>query len=280
MKRCPFCAEDIRAAAVICRFCNRDLPAPAANQIPEPPSSPSRTPPWLAPAAADTPGCPVCGRTMAPGAAEVLRAATLSAATDAPRAGLVGDWRAWALAIGIVLLVVAGPLWIQLVSRPDTDARVDPAASSARDARSALNPVATLAEPDRGQPAAVTGRGAQLRRAAAALAPLTVAERPRADSRIRAEDLVAAYQRNGIAADRLYKGQIVDISGPVGWVGRDVFGNPYVTLGREATTSVQATFPRGSDTLLADLSPDQRIVVRCRIDSKLVSVAARECQLL
>ena len=95
-----------------------------------------------------------------------------------------------------------------------------------------------------------------------------------------ADDLVAAYQRNGIAADRLYKGQIVDISGPVGWVGKDLFGNPYVTLGREVTTSVQATFPRGSDTLLADLTPDQRIVVRCRVEGRLVGVAARECQLL
>ena len=67
---------------------------------------------------------------------------------------------------------------------------------------------------------------------------------------------------------------------PRGWVGKDMFGYPYVTLGREAATSVQATFPRGSDTLLADLNPDQRIVVRCRVEGKVVSVAARECQLL
>lgn len=30
-KQCPFCAETIQAAAVVCRFCNRDLNAPVVD---------------------------------------------------------------------------------------------------------------------------------------------------------------------------------------------------------------------------------------------------------
>jgi len=32
-KQCPFCAETIKKAAVICRFCNRDMPPPEALSL-------------------------------------------------------------------------------------------------------------------------------------------------------------------------------------------------------------------------------------------------------
>jgi hypothetical protein len=40
-RKCPFCAENIKVEAIVCRFCQRDLPATQVSSHPTPDSSAS-----------------------------------------------------------------------------------------------------------------------------------------------------------------------------------------------------------------------------------------------
>jgi hypothetical protein len=68
--------------------------------------------------------------------------------------------------------------------------------------------------------------------------------------RISAASLEAAYDKNPLAADAKYKGQILIVSGFIKSIDKDILDSPYVQIGK----CVVKYFPRGSDKKVMNLT--------------------------
>lgn len=79
--------------------------------------------------------------------------------------------------------------------------------------------------------------------------------------KITAEDLLAEYQDNEVAADNKYEGKILLVEGVVDNVGKDIFGDVYVTLGGPFE-NVQCTFDKQTEIdKVSELHPGDKIKV-------------------
>ncbi|MDC0719109.1 OB-fold protein [Nannocystis bainbridge] len=121
--------------------------------------------------------------------------------------------------------------------------------------------------------------------AASAARPSSAPEPPKApqiDARVTARELFEAYEKNEIAADNRFKDKLLEVSGKVDNVGKDLLDTPYVALstgGKFDILGVQAFFDDASLPKLANLSKGQDVTVACRCDGKFGNVMLKECTL-
>jgi putative nucleic acid binding protein len=97
-----------------------------------------------------------------------------------------------------------------------------------------------------------------------------------------APDLINDYKANEIAADQRYKGRVVQVSGAVDSIGKDIMDSMYLTLssGEEfGLTSVQCFFNDSAGASLARLQKGERVTVICVCDGKFGNVILKDCAL-
>jgi hypothetical protein len=98
-----------------------------------------------------------------------------------------------------------------------------------------------------------------------------------------AHALYQAYDANGVAADRSYKGKTLDVAGSIANIGKDILGSPFITLATgDQLGNVQCTFGRGrkDEAIVAALNKGQAVVVRGKVDGKLINVLLSKCTVI
>lgn len=100
--------------------------------------------------------------------------------------------------------------------------------------------------------------------------------------KVTATKLADDYKANEVAADAKYKGNLVEVSGIIGTIGKDIIDTPYVTLtiGQYDILSVQCMFGKNDQTALANLSKGQSITLQGEVSGKLGNVLVRGCKIV
>jgi len=83
------------------------------------------------------------------------------------------------------------------------------------------------------------------------------------DYHLTASELYAEYKANVLRADSRYKGRIVEVTGVIESIGKEILGRPYITLKIDDSGwgSVQCVFPKSEIDPLIQFSPGQSVKV-------------------
>lgn len=92
--------------------------------------------------------------------------------------------------------------------------------------------------------------------------------------------LVNDYKSNEVAADEHYKGKVLEVSGIIRSIGKDIMDTMYVSLeggGEFEMRGVQCYFADSERNKLATLSKGRWITIKGRCDGLMMNVLLKEC---
>lgn len=98
--------------------------------------------------------------------------------------------------------------------------------------------------------------------------------------KINAKDLFAEYEANEIQADEKYKNQILEVSGVISNIWKDLMDNPYIALKtNNVILSVQCMLDDSEKSKAAKLKKDSSLTVTGKNSWKLGNVMLRDCKI-
>ncbi|MDD2753011.1 MAG: hypothetical protein PHT44_00095 [Candidatus Portnoybacteria bacterium] len=101
--------------------------------------------------------------------------------------------------------------------------------------------------------------------------------------KISAVKLSEEYKANEVAADSKYKGKMLEISGIVDSIGKDILSVPYIALKSyeyAVIDKVQCMFSKNDESKLIDVAQGQQITLRGEVSGKMGNVLVNGCQIV
>lgn len=99
--------------------------------------------------------------------------------------------------------------------------------------------------------------------------------------KVTALKLSADYKANEVAADQQYKNQLVEITGTIENIGKDILDTPYISLaGDDIIFGIQCMFNKSDASKLVNLSKNQKITLTGKVSGKLGNVLVKDCQIV
>lgn len=102
--------------------------------------------------------------------------------------------------------------------------------------------------------------------------------------KVTASALSSAYKANEVAADAKYKDRLVEISGLVDTIGKDVMDTPYISFAGDSQYDminlVQCMFSSSDEATLANVSKGQHIVLQGTVSGKLGNIVVKGCKIV
>lgn len=127
-------------------------------------------------------------------------------------------------------------------------------------------------------------QGSEMIRKAELRAANVNVQEPESESvtKVNIRDILADYSNNEIGADNKYKGTVIEVSGTVSSIKKDILDSLYVTIGtgkQFEIPEIQAFFDDSMNSRLGELQKGQRLTVTCRVEGLMMNVLLKNCLL-
>lgn len=96
--------------------------------------------------------------------------------------------------------------------------------------------------------------------------------------------MASDYKENEVAADAKYKDKIVEVSGTVDTIGKDIADTPYIAFATEnqyeVINRIQCMFSTKDTETLSSVTKGQKITLRGKVSGALGNIVIRGCEIV